>query len=383
MINVEISQKMIERVKEMLDYNINIMNERGIIIASTDSNRVGTFHEIALKILGGNEDIIEIGETSDLLGVKSGINTVLFYEREKIGVLGITGEPDEVRPFVQILKFAMETMFEHEISKQRDYQQLSQNDRLLNGLIYGNNEESELIKCATELNYKTDIYRIPIHILFDDPNNYDMYFRLIKRNSYYSKQDIILKTSSKEMTVFKHFDSDKREFIFRNYRNIIEEYLSEVMQMLKVRAIEHHIYVGNFSHKLQNYHTAIRRLEWMERNSDGDSEIEYFYDYIGAYMKDQIPVKDMHEIFSFFTKEVDSDFLDNMVVIADKLNKNNYSLSSTSSDLFVHKNTLFLKISKYKDFYNINPMKNTHDRVFWEYLSYYYDCTHESNIKGK
>ena len=50
MLEETLAKKLIERVSEYTSYNVNIMNEDGIIIASVDPKRVGTFHEAAYVI---------------------------------------------------------------------------------------------------------------------------------------------------------------------------------------------------------------------------------------------------------------------------------------------------------------------------------------------
>ena len=47
MINEVFAKQFIRRIRSQTDYNINIMNEHGIIIASCNEERVGTFHATA------------------------------------------------------------------------------------------------------------------------------------------------------------------------------------------------------------------------------------------------------------------------------------------------------------------------------------------------
>lgn len=53
MIDVALARKFIEQITQYTDYNINIMNDQGVIIASRDPKRVGTFHEVAYYIVRG------------------------------------------------------------------------------------------------------------------------------------------------------------------------------------------------------------------------------------------------------------------------------------------------------------------------------------------
>ena len=46
MIEPEMARRFIEQVTQYTEYNINIMDESGVIIASRDPKRVGTYHEV-------------------------------------------------------------------------------------------------------------------------------------------------------------------------------------------------------------------------------------------------------------------------------------------------------------------------------------------------
>lgn len=63
MINQAFAEQFIRRIRSQTDYNINIMNEHGIIIASCSEERVGTFHATAFRMITNN---ISINVTEDL-----------------------------------------------------------------------------------------------------------------------------------------------------------------------------------------------------------------------------------------------------------------------------------------------------------------------------
>ena len=51
MIEIEFAKRFIQRVTQFTDYNINVMDKDGIIIASRDANRVGSYHDVAYQIV--------------------------------------------------------------------------------------------------------------------------------------------------------------------------------------------------------------------------------------------------------------------------------------------------------------------------------------------
>ena len=56
------AQDIVEEIGAIVKQNINMMDERGVIIASTDKDRIGHFHEAAKKII--DEELAEIDRIS-------------------------------------------------------------------------------------------------------------------------------------------------------------------------------------------------------------------------------------------------------------------------------------------------------------------------------
>lgn len=51
-------------------------------------------------------------------------------------------------------------------------------------------------------------------------------------------------------------------------------------------------------------------------------------------------------------------------IIVNTLDKCNYNFNKVSEQLFVHKNTVFFRLDKIKEFLEIDPVKNACDRHF-------------------
>ena len=62
--------KLIDRISNFTDYNVNIMDENGILVASRMKERIGSFHEVAFDIINGTEDIVMVDMDNPENGVK-------------------------------------------------------------------------------------------------------------------------------------------------------------------------------------------------------------------------------------------------------------------------------------------------------------------------
>ena len=84
---------------------INIMDQKGIIIASTEKHRIGDFHQGAAEVLEtGKPVLIKKEDLSRYPGTKEGYNMPIFLNDEIIGVVGIFGCEEEVQSIANLLR---------------------------------------------------------------------------------------------------------------------------------------------------------------------------------------------------------------------------------------------------------------------------------------
>ncbi len=103
-ISNESAQTIINEVSSILNQQLNFMNAEGVIIASTNQNRIGQFHEGAARMI--RESLAEFTILSDdaYQGAKKGCNFPLQLDDTVVGAIGITGESQEVYKYGQIIK---------------------------------------------------------------------------------------------------------------------------------------------------------------------------------------------------------------------------------------------------------------------------------------
>lgn len=103
------AQDIVDKMMKDIPYNINIMNAKGIIVGSGTRERVGTIHQGAVKALSTGH-MVEVWE--DGTNEKQGTNEPIFIGHVCVGVIGITGNPDEVRPFCSIVRTTVSLLIE-------------------------------------------------------------------------------------------------------------------------------------------------------------------------------------------------------------------------------------------------------------------------------
>ena len=101
---------LIREISSVIDYDINIMNENGVILASTDKERVGQFHEGAHLVIKQNLKELPVYYDEEYAGCRQGINLPLFSDDNIIGVVGITGDVSETGRYARLIKKVTEDL---------------------------------------------------------------------------------------------------------------------------------------------------------------------------------------------------------------------------------------------------------------------------------
>ena len=114
MLNPDLASRFVEQISTYTDYNVNIMNEKGIIIASRDTGRIDSYHETAHKMIKSRQDMIAVTDNESYLGVKNGVNLLVYEGKTPVGVVGVTGVPEKVQEIALIIKMALESMLRYE-----------------------------------------------------------------------------------------------------------------------------------------------------------------------------------------------------------------------------------------------------------------------------
>lgn len=204
MLENSLAEKLIEQVTKYTSYNVNIMNEQGVIIASRNPERIGKFHEVAWQIVHGTTDIMVTENDNEYPGVLSGINMVIEIEGKREGVVGVTGNPEEIRPIALIIKMAIETLIKYENQKMQAFRRQTRKDRFMEMLTQKQyRAPQDIQKLAAELNYREDLIRIPILCHLQSASDQEAFLHSIKNGREHLTQDISFQMEDRYILIFK------------------------------------------------------------------------------------------------------------------------------------------------------------------------------------
>ena len=109
-ITEERARQIVTEIKAIIHYDLNLMDEEGRIIASTDPARAGQLHMGARRVIEERLDVFAVEKDDEGLGMRKGINLPVILDGELTGVIGITGEPAEVTVYGSVIQKMVELM---------------------------------------------------------------------------------------------------------------------------------------------------------------------------------------------------------------------------------------------------------------------------------
>ncbi|MCE5286328.1 MAG: histidine kinase [Pelosinus sp.] len=111
-------QSLVEIIAADLNKNVNITDDHGIIIASHSKERIGQLHEAGANMLNTKsiaEFSVNAADEKTLSGVRRGYNVPIMFEDKCIGLIGVSGEPEEAALYARLAAHFVETALQSNV----------------------------------------------------------------------------------------------------------------------------------------------------------------------------------------------------------------------------------------------------------------------------
>ena len=369
-----LAQKFIDKIAKHLEYNLNIMNDKGVIIASKDPSRIGNFHQVAYEMLNGTLRSGIVKEGQKYLGTIPGVNLFIDYKNKHMGVICVSGNPDTVNTFSELVKISMEAMLEYEFHMERERAKENKAEQFLYYLLLEENVDISIANTMSEeLEIKKDILRTCIIIKYNSEYSSSKIVEALVNAEGHSNQDIITIAKNDDILMFKAINIERTEAI-KDYRQIITEYINDFIKKLSDENKENKmsLTVGSLQDDIGKYRESYLHAQELGLQIKGKKGIYFFNDYILDYCRRIATIKAYDNIFRVYNSLFNEQERKSIAEMVEVLSKNNYNIVNSSKELFIHRNTLLFRLNKIKDELNIDPVANAVDREFLNELAYYF-----------
>ena len=147
----EDAQFIVNEIKVLIGQNVNLMDENGIIAASTDKSRIGQVHEGARLLLQHELSQLVIHRQETTGAMQEGINLPIRFGGQSVGVIGITGEPESVAGFGQIARSMTELLIDRSWKQLQAIQLDNARRSFLENLLFSESLDFEDIMTRAKL----------------------------------------------------------------------------------------------------------------------------------------------------------------------------------------------------------------------------------------
>lgn len=340
-ISKDLAQSIVVEMKKIIEKDLNFIDSNGMIIASTDESRIGTYHEGGKQAILKN-NIVKINRDGEYLGAKKGINLPLNFSGDLIGVIGISGETKEVEKYGQIIKRMSEILIreaylskknEEKIEKEKIFLEtlLFQNDYLYNPLIFSetleeikNRKGGAIIVGKILEKYELDIIKKIFNEILIKVKKYRGYVML--------NQNIV---------IILNFYKNKE-----NIKEFLEEFDKKDYLIFGVGEIKERI--GELR---ESYKEGFEALDWGIKNKEKIT----FYEELDLELIVKNITKNLAQVYkNKIFKKLSNQEIEEYREIFRLYEKYNGSLHKIANELFIHVNTLQYKLNKFYDKTNLN-----------------------------
>lgn len=341
-ISRNMAQQIVDTVKDVCGQNINFIDDKGIIIASTDKERINTFHEIGYKVITTG-CTIEVSGDNNFYGTKKGINIPVSHNGKIIAVIGISGDVEEVKKYAYLAQKITDLLI-----RERELDALgSQKKNRLNYVIrcLVSNESIHpdyLIDTLSENNLSKDSVcrvviiqlntRYNLNNLFIIQSAITQAFAQMGASFYrynYPNEFIMIDESDR---ILQHQNTLKN--LAETYENLLCVGVGSAVPILK----------SNLS-----FNAALTAINSRKHISSfviyDELDFELLLGNISDELKAQYTAKVLHKLS------------ENEIELLTVYYNNEMSLQLTSDTLFMHKNSLQYKLNKIEENTGYNPRK--------------------------
>lgn len=348
-LNQEIAREIIKEISPFINFDMNIMDGTGLILASTDKNRENTLHEGARILINERKDSLIVDSDNTFAGCRQGVNLPIYFLNQLIGVVGITGEPDEVIKYGLILKKMTEMLIYENFDFVKKTNEENLNLLLINDLLYNSFQ-------GTPLNIEERL--IQAHLDINGPFTVSVFYPLIQEENLSSENQLML---AMENIIKNHIldfmgkhhilCANNGEFYITLSNHSLEK-LTPVLEMLQKIINNNYntnliFFTGNEYNEYLDIAKAFKEALIVKQHlKNSYPGIFQFNSIVLEFILNQIPAVHRNNLFSQVFRHCTPAEIDDFCDFIKSYFQCNGSLNKMVSIHFIHKNTVQYKINK-------------------------------------
>lgn len=376
---MQFAQKVVIAVSEISPFPISLSNEKGIIIGANDPARIGTYHKPSIEVLAQNDMVLfteeKIKSMENVLpGVAVPLTLRINRDIKTIGVLGIIGKPEKVKPYAKLIKKYVEMMWQDILLNDIITIEEKMLDSFLHNLLLSDPLQPEkLIQYSEILHIPRNQNRFCIIVDIGDSilNNIaaaspisithmkEMLLKEVKSayKSRHKKNLICSFLNTEKIICVKDIPSEYE------YNNVMETFSKESNHLLTIlkryNLSNVQVAAGNIQPSLdlihKSYFEAEQLLEFANKNKLKMKIFNYYeWNVLLALMPLQMDGAFRNKIMNRISPLLDDESSKELVYSFIVYCQCNFNISKAANKLFIHRNTLIYRLMKIEKHLNLD-----------------------------
>ncbi|MBD0382090.1 CdaR family transcriptional regulator [Paenibacillus sedimenti] len=360
----QLADTIVSKTKELTLLNMNVMDRNGIILSSSDPDRIGTLHAGAIEVVRTGEEIVITAETAGkLAGTKPGINMPIFFQNELVGVIGITGQESEVVPFGRAVRMMTEMLLQQSyLSEQVELKERAKS-YLVGEIMVGVEPENEdmLYARGELLGIDLSLPRAVMAIeICGHESTRDQFYQ-----SFQQVRGIVKLFPNPQQTVLAELGNQRWILMadlsaYKNEKVSKQSLLGIASKIFSMAAVwfkgEARIAVGgkcgNIKELGRSVHDALKLVD-MLRKDGGLPPVMHIEDTALEFILNDIPEASGQRLIEKVLGELAGDDL--LMETLQTFYDQNMNLATTAKAMNIHRNTLLYRLERVQSLLGMNP----------------------------
>lgn len=366
----------VKEINTIIDKSVNMMNEKGVIIASTDPERIGQVHQGAKEIIEQHLDELLVESEDDYEGSREGVNYPIVIADQLIGVVGITGSCGEVAKYGQITKKMTEILMQEISIKEQKTMDENLRSRFIGEWLQNENViiNKNFVERGKRMRLDITIpRRILIVSVFDSGHHSDSLDEMRSVEIAERKVKNIIRRMDPDSIYMKSASnlicgvSNRTDKEMANLALSIQKAVEEQVDVKVAIGIDDRCHPYTMTHI--SYAKAYKALQSCLRTHK--HEIRFYNDINMEIFTDEISDLSKKEYVQKLFSGYESEELAEAIGLLEILYETEGSITTASERLHMHKNTLQYKLKRIYERTGYDPRSIRSSSLFYIAIDFY------------
>ncbi len=342
MLTSEIANNIVQETMTRLDRNINIINTEGYIIASGDPSRVGKMHVAALEAIQSGQTIVITEHNQHLWdGARCGMNMPVSFQNQIVGVIGITGEPEEIAEFAELVRMTTELMLNQAFQIPQQEWRSRTKEVVMEQLIKPMPDLKQIDKQLQLLSMELRPPYYAYVLRMDQTLEYNSMLLQKTEDIFGSHHVLTVLLDAHRACIFVFGLSDQ----------VRSQKIEAWLDLIRRSAVPFHLGCSNGATRREDIATIVEEAEFALRYGDQDQQILLY-----AGLEPQMIVLQSNPLTSQrYLEQVLAGMSETAVQTLQAFFNCNMNIQDTANALSLHKNTIVYRLKKVKEITGYDP----------------------------